>query len=151
MQSFPGSLLLVTHDRALLDAVGTRTVAVEDQTLHSYVGGWAEYVRVRAERAEDEKTAKAAKPKAPDGRAKAAPKQDSAATAKPRSKNAQARAKKLESEIEVAEAALAALEDELADPGAWSDKRKAERATKKHAEAKQALEALYAEWESVAS
>ena len=49
--AFPGSLLLVSHDRALLDAVGTRTVAVEDGTLHSYLGGWAEYVRVREERA----------------------------------------------------------------------------------------------------
>ena len=50
LQAFPGSLLLVTHDRALLDAVGTRTIAVEDYTLRSYVGGWAEYARVREER-----------------------------------------------------------------------------------------------------
>ena len=28
-----------------------RTVAIEDATLHSYVGGWPEYVRVREERA----------------------------------------------------------------------------------------------------
>src|SRR3954447_16488280 len=50
LQSFPGSLLLVSHDRALLDAVGSRTVAVEDHTLRSYVGGWPEYSRVREER-----------------------------------------------------------------------------------------------------
>ena len=67
LQQFPGSLLLISHDRALLDAVGTRTVAVEDGTLHSYVGGWPEYLRVREERAEAERTAKRAKP------AKAAP------------------------------------------------------------------------------
>src|ERR671915_461406 len=62
LQGFPGALLLVTHDRALLDAVGTRTVAIEDRTLHSYVGGWPEYLRVREERAEAERTAKRAKP-----------------------------------------------------------------------------------------
>ncbi|HUB72919.1 MAG TPA: ABC-F family ATP-binding cassette domain-containing protein [Solirubrobacteraceae bacterium] len=50
LRSFPGAILLVSHDRALLDAVGTRTVAVEDGALHSYVGGWPEYVRVRDER-----------------------------------------------------------------------------------------------------
>ena len=50
LQAFPGSLILVTHDRALLDAVGTRTIAVEDYALRSYVGGWAEYARVREER-----------------------------------------------------------------------------------------------------
>ena len=40
----------ITDIGALLDAVGTRTVAFEDRTLHSYVGGWPEYVRVREER-----------------------------------------------------------------------------------------------------
>ena len=50
LRSFTGAILLVSHDRALLDAVGTRTIAVEDHTLHSYVGGWPEYVRVRDER-----------------------------------------------------------------------------------------------------
>ncbi len=50
LRSFPGALLLVSHDRALLDAVGTRTVAVEERSLRSYVGGWPEYVRVRDER-----------------------------------------------------------------------------------------------------
>src|SRR3989440_3928652 len=33
LRAFPGSLLLVSHDRALLDAVGSRTVAIEDYTL----------------------------------------------------------------------------------------------------------------------
>ncbi len=50
LRSFGGAILLVSHDRALLDAVGTRTVAVEDHALHSYLGGWPEYVRVRDER-----------------------------------------------------------------------------------------------------
>jgi ATP-binding cassette subfamily F protein 3 len=47
---FEGALLLVSHDRALLDAVGTRTVAVEDYGLRSYMGGWHEYLRVREEK-----------------------------------------------------------------------------------------------------
>ncbi len=50
LSGFAGSLLLVSHDRALLDAVGTRTVSVEDGSLRSYVGGWPEYVRVREAR-----------------------------------------------------------------------------------------------------
>jgi ATP-binding cassette, subfamily F, member 3 len=50
LRDFAGALLLVSHDRALLDAVGTRTIAFEDGALHSYVGGWPEYVRVRDER-----------------------------------------------------------------------------------------------------
>ena len=73
-----------------------------------------------------------------------------APAAKPRSKNEQARAKKLEAEIEEAEAALAALEVELADPGAWNDPRAAAKSTARHAEAKKTLEELYARWEAVA-
>ncbi len=64
--SFEGALLLVSHDRALLEAVGTRTVAIDDGTLRSYEGGWQEYVRVReekriAERASKNVAGKAAK------------------------------------------------------------------------------------------
>ncbi len=51
LREFKGALVLVSHDRALLDAVGTRTIAFEDRSLRSYVGGWPEYVRVREERA----------------------------------------------------------------------------------------------------
>jgi len=141
LQAFQGALLLISHDRALLDAVGTRTIAVEDLTLHSYVGGWPEYVRVREERAEAEKTAKRAKPAASP-----APK----AKASGPSKNEAARAKKLEAEIEAAEAALKTLEEELADPSAWNDPRSAAKSTARHAEAKRVLEDLYARWEAVA-
>jgi ATP-binding cassette, subfamily F, member 3 len=50
LRAFKGAILLVSHDRALLDAVGSRTIAVEESTLHTYQGGWAEYVRLRDER-----------------------------------------------------------------------------------------------------
>jgi ATP-binding cassette subfamily F protein 3 len=50
LRGFEGSVVLVSHDRALLDAVGTRTIAFEDGALRSYTGGWAEYVRAREER-----------------------------------------------------------------------------------------------------
>ncbi len=58
LREFAGALLLVSHDRALLDAVGTRTVAFEDGVLHSYLGGWPEYLRVREERARDRGSAR---------------------------------------------------------------------------------------------
>jgi ATP-binding cassette, subfamily F, member 3 len=49
LAAFEGSVLLVSHDRALLDAVGTRTVALEGGSLRSYLGGWADYVRTRGD------------------------------------------------------------------------------------------------------
>src|ERR671929_178007 len=49
LEAFPGTVLLVSHDRALLDAVAERTLAIEDGSLRSTDGGWAEYVRRREE------------------------------------------------------------------------------------------------------
>src|SRR4051795_10290297 len=63
LRTFAGTVLLVSHDRALLDAVGSRTIAIEDGTLHSHEGGWADYVRARDER----KAAQQAAAKAPSG------------------------------------------------------------------------------------
>ena len=57
LRAYEGAILLVSHDRALLDAVGTRTIAIEDGALRSSVGGWPEYVRVREEREQEEKQA----------------------------------------------------------------------------------------------
>ena len=144
LQQFQGSLLLISHDRALLDAVGSRTIAVEDGSLRSYVGGWPEYLRVREERADAERAAKRSRPPAA-----AQPKPDPAP--KGPSKNARQQAKRLEAEIEAAEATLRRLEEELADPSAWNDPRSAEKSTRRHAEAKRALDELYARWETVAS
>src|SRR5207342_1390377 len=44
LEAFPGTVLLVSHDRALLDAIAQRTAAVEDHTIRVYDGGWADLV-----------------------------------------------------------------------------------------------------------
>jgi ATP-binding cassette, subfamily F, member 3 len=47
LEAFPGTVLLVSHDRALLDAVSGRLLAIEDRKVVSYDGGWADYVRAQ--------------------------------------------------------------------------------------------------------
>jgi ATP-binding cassette subfamily F protein 3 len=152
LRSFTGSLLLVSHDRALLDAVGTRTVAVEEGTLRSYEGGWAEYVRAREERRAAELAAKSGKRsngKRSNGKPPAA---KPPPEPKPRpggpSKNQKKRIAQLEREIQAAESALAALEDELAAPSAWSSPTSSQRNSRRHAEAKAAVERLYEQLET---
>ena len=153
LRSFPGTVLLVSHDRALLDAVGARTVAIEDGKLHSYEGGWADYVRAREEKRAAEETAKR-QPKAAKRKGGAAAKPAPAAKAKAAnggapSKNKKKRIAQLEHAIERAEAALAALEDELADPSAWSSPTSTARNSERHAEARRAVEDLYAQLEAI--
>jgi ATP-binding cassette subfamily F protein 3 len=71
LKDYPGSMIMISHDRALLEAIGSRTVAVEDGKLISYLGGWQEYVEVREARLAAERAAKDAA-KRGDAPAKAA-------------------------------------------------------------------------------
>ena len=50
VESFRGAVLLVTHDRWLLDRVADRTLEVDRGAVHSYDGGYAEYLSAKAER-----------------------------------------------------------------------------------------------------
>jgi ATP-binding cassette subfamily F protein 3 len=149
LQAFDGAVLLVSHDRALLDAVGTRTVAFEDGRLRSYMGGWAEYARVREERREAAAAAGAAakQERRATKQERRAPSGNGAARAAGPSKNQQRRIAELESEVERAETALQQLEDELADPAMWSSPSRTERNTARHEQAKRAVEQAYARWE----
>jgi ATP-binding cassette subfamily F protein 3 len=175
LRAFKGAVLLVSHDRALLDAVGTRTVAVEDGSLHSYAGGWPEYVRVRDERRalstrggetpRSAVTAARGRP-SPNGShsgarvangdrvsapAKASAKAAAKVKAKPKgpSKNRLSEQQKAEQAIEEAEAALTALEDELADPAAWATQYESAKSQARHTAARRAVEAAYSHLEAL--
>jgi ATP-binding cassette subfamily F protein 3 len=145
LSRFNGTLLLVSHDRAMLEAVGTRTVAVEDQKLRVFNGGWSEYREREAEQAErDSKRGQAPLRKGSDAARGA-----EARKARAQERAAVADVRKLENEIEAAEAALAKLEEELSDPSAWSDARIAAKSTRRHDAAKEKVRELTERWEAL--
>jgi ATP-binding cassette, subfamily F, member 3 len=129
LEAFPGTLLLVSHDRALLDAVAQRTLAVENGTIGSYDGGWADYVRRR-----DELAATAQPDPGPAAR-KPKPKP----TRKKRPTPSEL--ERIEAEIAERERAVAALEERLADD--WSDVE----TLAAHRTARDELQRLLARWE----
>jgi ATP-binding cassette subfamily F protein 3 len=172
LRAFTGAVLLVSHDRALLDAVGTRTVAVEEQSLHSYVGGWPEYVRVREERRAGSSRGSlapgahvvAARAGAANGGANggangsagaalaangAQPAKKSKAKTRGPSKNRLTDQQKAERAIEDAEAAMRALEDELAEPAAWATQYESAKSQARHTAAKRAVDDAYSRLESL--
>ena len=137
LEAFPGTILLVSHDRALLDAVAERTLAIEDGTVKSYDGGWADYVARREEVKESARRQAAADPQAA-GVTKA--------SRKPREKPRPRRPnelERLEAEISAQEQAIADLERRLADD--WSDVD----TVSAHKHARDQLETLLARWEQV--
>jgi ATP-binding cassette, subfamily F, member 3 len=170
LRSFGGAILLVSHDRALLDAVGTRTVAVEEHSLHSYVGGWPEYVRVRDERksgggagapvgggagpptstlngSSPHRATQQSRPDATVAEKSDRPKPR--AKAKGASKNRVSATQKAEREVEAAEAALRELEAELTDPAAWASRYESAKSEARHTAATRAVEDAYARLETL--
>ncbi|HEV7615030.1 MAG TPA: ABC-F family ATP-binding cassette domain-containing protein [Solirubrobacterales bacterium] len=137
LTEFEGAVLLISHDRALLEAVGSRTLVCEDGKLESHPSGWAEYQLRRDERAAS--AAAAAKPAPAKNGGKYS-------ATKPAQKAAK-KAARLEQKIERAEAELKEVEEELADPAAWSSPGRIEQGEKRHREAKLAVEQLLAQWE----
>ncbi len=49
-EQYRGALLLITHDRYVLDRVVTRTLEIDQGQVHSYAGGWQSYLTAKAER-----------------------------------------------------------------------------------------------------
>ena len=67
------------------------------------------------------------------------------------SKNALREEERLQQAVEAAEAALAAVETELADPARWATKYDTAKSEAQHTAAKRAVEQAYAAWEAHAA
>jgi ATP-binding cassette, subfamily F, member 3 len=131
LDTFPGTVLLVSHDRALLDGVAHRLLAIEDMEINSYGGGWAEYTRIRAEQ-----EAPAKEPAQPAKRA-AKPKPVAARRTKPNE------LEQIEVEIASREQAVAELERQLSED--WSNVE----TLAEHRRARDELQSLLARWEEL--
>ena len=130
LEAFPGTVLLVSHDRALVDAVAARTLAIEDGELRSYDGGWADYVRARE--------ARLAPPPPPEP-----PKKEKPRKAAPAPARRPSELDRVEAEIAAREEAVSELERRLADD--WADVE----TLAAHRRARDELQALLARWEEL--
>jgi len=126
LEAFPGTVLLVSHDRAVLDAVAERIVAVENGRLRSYAGGWADYVRTR-----DDETAP---PPPPPKVRKEKPRRE-----RPRPNELE----QVEASIQARELELAELERRLADDWGNAETLAA------HTAAREELQGLLERWEQL--
>jgi len=50
LKQYPGTLLLISHDRDFIDQVVDRTLHIEQQQVHDYQGGYSAFERQRAEK-----------------------------------------------------------------------------------------------------
>ncbi len=167
LMEFPGTLLLVSHDRAFLNNVVTSTLAFEGHgVVHEYVGGYDDWLRQRPQLSAEDKV-QADKAATLKPRLQPAPAATTGAPAKPAPEATQAKPRKLgfkeQRELEALRAELAAFPADIekleADVAAATERLAAPELYKGAAEdiarAKNDLAALeskqgaaYAHWEA---
>ena len=148
LEAFDGTILLVTHDRYLVDRLASQIWELkEDEAgrsrLEVFRGPYQEFLAARAGKAAAEPSPTVAAPAA-NGEAAAPPRL---------SKNEQRRRAEtvagVERGITETEAALAALGEALQRAAAAQDYPELQRLTAEYAAAEARLESLFAEWEAL--
>jgi ATP-binding cassette subfamily F protein 3 len=154
LNSYPGAVVVVTHDRSLMASLATRIIEVDHGRVRLYPGGYDDYESARLSRAagEPEPAAPAAKPapakRAPEPAPKAAPGEDKAARAARQKKEKETA--RLEKEIEERETELKAVEAQLADPEVYADGARSKELVKRYEALKTELESLWEKLEELA-
>jgi ATP-binding cassette subfamily F protein uup len=144
LEQFPGALVLVTHDRYLLDRVSTEILALDGAGNANIYADLAQWERAREEAQETELAAKktvrpVVEKRAPSGEKKRL------------TWNEQRELEKMEEVILAAEEQAASLQSLVTDPKTLSDHVKLHDAYEKLAAAQHEVERLYARWAELES
>ncbi len=144
--SYPGAIILASHDRYLIDRIATKVVAVANGHIELHLGNYTQYrERIQARQQAREAAGRAAPARAqkPERSPLAQARRDAAATRR--------RVGGLEADIASLEAEIAALAARLADPDLYADHREAQATVTRHQQCERQLQALLAEWEEAAA
>ena len=140
LTAFPGTILLVSHDRALIEAIATRTIAIEGERLRLRDGAFGEYARDHEPAVE-----RVERPAQPRPKAEKKPRAEQ--KPKPPSQRSAREARALEQRIERLEEELGALSARLSEPEAYDDHTAVAEDGRRHQEVQEELSYLYREWE----
>lgn len=144
LNDFPGTVLMVSHDRYLLDATTSRTLALENKHIVSYLGNYtyykqkkAELARIATEKAEAlAKKQVVQKPKAVEG-----PKINKAKT--------KAAIAEIELRIEEAEGQLAEMTQQMAIGENYQSEEKGKQLVLAYQALESEIPKLYQQWEEL--
>ena len=141
---YPGTVLLVSHDRALLEAVTTQVWLVEGGELRVHGYGYAEFRRRREENAaQEEKSNSANRPQSQVAKSKTK-------CSDYRSRGIEAQRQVLEADIEALEHRMQELETALVEASTDGDAARISELGIEHEQAQQALTKKYESWNALA-
>jgi ABC transport system ATP-binding/permease protein len=136
LSDFPGAVVLVTHDRFLLDRISTTLLELDGRGGAEY---FADYAQVESAIEERKRPAKPKKQKDPR-------KSKPGTAPKKLTLSEQKEYAGLEAAIDQATATVERIQGEMEDPAIASDAEKLENSFQAHKDAQAQLEALYSRW-----
>ena len=143
VQEYPGTVLLISHDRALLEAVTTQVWLIENGELHVHGYGYAEFRRRRSELPAQEKKADVKNLSAAQS-VTSKPKRTSVS-----SRDSEAKRQALETEIEALEQKIQDIEQALVTASEAADSPTISSLGIEHQKIKDLLAVKYDEWNAL--
>jgi ATP-binding cassette subfamily F protein 3 len=161
LREYDGTLLFVSHDRYFVDSLATTIWALEDGAVTVHEGNYTRYRTLRAQaaqrqlqaaqRAQARSTAEEIEEDARPGEAAAPTRLRPGKRGKRGDVTAVRTAEQVEREISEHEARLSSLEADLASASAKADLTRISELGEEYEREKALLDALYAEWQDLAS
>lgn len=144
LENFDGTILMVSHDRYLIDRLATQIWELRDQKLHIFSGSYTEFVAARQRQRDRERNAAVQERRASRQNGRVDRSQQYAER-----RHAQALAK-VEERVHKLEAKLAQLESDLEQASLAQNLDKIQKLGTAHAETQAALESAMEEWAELA-
>ena len=143
LETFPGTILAISHDRYFINRFATRVAVLEEGGVREYLGNYDDYFE-KINRAQE-----------PDGSGPQITRTQMDREKK-RSREEQrklnelkALQEKAEKDVMQAEKDAAEMEEQLQDPSIWQDPQKAQELSKAYQAKKAEIDHLYEVWESL--
>uniref|UniRef100_UPI003EC1472D ABC-F family ATP-binding cassette domain-containing protein n=1 Tax=Proteinivorax hydrogeniformans TaxID=1826727 RepID=UPI003EC1472D len=141
LQQYPGTLLVVSHDRYFLNKVTNKTIALNDGSARSFLGNFEYYQQKMA----DERWEKEQRQKERDNIKKQPPKRKSKNSIKKLENEVQ----QLEEKIAETEDSIAQLEEQLCKKEVFTNPTKNAEVNDAYERQKQELATFYTQWEEL--
>jgi len=159
LQQFPGTLMIVSHDRDFLDPIVSKTLEVQPQKIKTWLGNISYYLdkKAKEEDADDSQQTTTSRSQNGSGQTNTlSRKEERRLEAEKRNalskkiKPLKKRLKDLEKSIEQSETRIAEIEEMMAKPDFYDDSERVKEISMEYEELKSTLTDAFGKWEEIA-